>query len=69
MAGAGLFINLRRSGMVLISSIARRTNFRRFRRFSKNFLMAVAAVAGRGLGVNEPSTTERVCTPHARLFI
>jgi hypothetical protein len=55
--------------MVLISSIARRTSFPRFRRFSKNFLMAVAAVAGRGLGVNDPRTTERVCAPHARLFI
>jgi hypothetical protein len=31
--------------------------------------MAVAAVAGRGLAVNGPSNTERVCAPHARLFI
>src|SRR4029077_14446668 len=37
MAGAGLFINGGRSGMTLMSSIARRTNFPRFGRFSKNF--------------------------------
>src|SRR5437868_14280685 len=49
MAGAGFFINAWRPGMMLMSSIARRTNFPRFRCFSKNFFDGLSIPASSAL--------------------